>query len=91
MVWKKHLVSDPEVKQGQLFAKGTEVTVAEILNDLSEGLGAEDILSRHPGLALTHIAAALAYAAELAASKHCYKCVADDLEKQKQKKPAGKP
>lgn len=91
MVWKKHLVSDPAVKQGQLCAKGTEVTVAEILNDLSEGMGAEDILSRHPGLHLTHVAAALAYAADLAASKHCYKCVADDLERPKRKKPGRKP
>ena len=81
MVWKKHLGSDPEVKSGQLCAKGTQVTVAEILHDLSEGLGAEDILKRHPGLQLTHVAAALAYAADLAASKHCYKCVADDLDK----------
>lgn len=88
MVWKKHLVSDPAVKGGQLCAKGTEVTVAEILTDLSEGLGAEEILKRHPVLQLTHVAAALAYAAELAASKHCYKCVADDLEKHKRKKPA---
>jgi uncharacterized protein (DUF433 family) len=91
MVWKKHLVSDPRVKEGQLCAKGTEVTVAEILNDLSEGMGAEEILKRHPGLQLPHVAAALAYAAELAASKHCYKCVAEDLEKPKRKKPGRKP
>ncbi|MEP7367915.1 MAG: DUF433 domain-containing protein [Acidobacteriota bacterium] len=90
MVWKKHLVSDPAVKQGQLCAKGTEVTVAEILNDLSDGMGAEDILKRHPGLQLTHVAAALAYAADLAASKHCYKCVADDLDKPKRLKPPKK-
>ena len=91
MVWKKHLVSDPGVKDGQLCANGTAVTVAEMLTDLSEGAGAEEILRRHPDLRLTHIAAALAYAAELAASKHCYKCVADDLDKPKRKKPAKKP
>ena len=91
MVWKKHLVSDPDIKQGQLCAKGTEVTVSEILTALAEGLGAEDILKRHPGLQLGHVAAALAYAAELAASKHCYKCVADDLDRPKRKKPGKKP
>jgi len=90
MVWKKHLVSDPAVKGGQLCAKGTEVTVAEMLNDLAEGAGAEEILRRHPGLQLTHVAAALAYAADLAASKHCYKCVADDLDKPKRKRPPKK-
>ena len=86
MVWKRHLVSDPAVAKGQLCAQGTTVTVAEILNDLSEGAGAEQILERHPGLRLIHVAAALAYAADLASSKHCYKCVADDLEKPKRKK-----
>lgn len=91
MVWKRHLASDPAVADGQLCAQGTEVTVAEILNDLSEGAGAEQILERHPGLRLIHVAAALAYAADLAASKHCYKCVADDLEKPKRvKKPKAK-
>lgn len=88
MVWKRHLVSDPSVKDGQLCAQGTSVTVSEMLNDLSEGAGAEQILERHPGLKLIHLAAALAYAADLASSKHCYKCVADDLEKPKRtKKP----
>jgi len=86
MVWKRHLVSDPGVKDGQLCAQGTAVTVAEILSDLSEGAGAEQILERRPGLKLIHLAAALAYAADLASSKHCYKCVADDLEKPKRKK-----
>lgn len=81
MVWQKYLVSDPCVRDGQLCAKGTRIAVADILDDLSEGAGAEEILRRRPGLALTHIAAALAYAAALAASRHCYKCVADELEK----------
>lgn len=88
MVWKRHLVSDPAVKDGQLCAQGTSVTVSEMLNDLSEGAGAEQILERRPGLKLIHLAAALAYAADLASSKHCYKCVADELEKPKRaKKP----
>lgn len=87
MVWQKYLVSDPELLDGQLCAKGTQVTVADILSDLAEGAGAEEILRRRPGLQLTHIAAALAYAAGLAASRHCYKCVADELEKPARSRP----
>jgi len=64
--WRKHLISRPDVCDGQLCAKGTRVPVAVILDSLAEGASAAAILRSFPTLKPTHLRAAIAYAAELA-------------------------
>jgi uncharacterized protein (DUF433 family) len=64
--WREHLTSDPRVCQGQFCAMGTRVLVTNILDSLAEGATREEILRSYPSLAPVHIAAAIAYAAELA-------------------------
>ena len=64
--WRKYLVSDPLICQGQLCAKGTRVFVTNILDSLAEGASREEILRSYPSLKPEHIDAAIAYAAELA-------------------------
>jgi len=66
MVWQEYLASDPAICGGQLCAKGTRVPVTVILDSLAEGATREEILSSYPSLGVSHIDAALAYAAELA-------------------------
>jgi uncharacterized protein (DUF433 family) len=65
-VWRDYLVSDPQVCEGQLCAKGTRVLVTVILDNLAEGNTREEILRSYPSLTPEHLDAALAYAAELA-------------------------
>ena len=64
--WRNYLVSDPQICHGQLCAKGTRVLVTNILDSLAEGSSRDEILHSYPMLKPEHIAAALAYAAELA-------------------------
>ena len=57
---------DPQVCGGELCVKGTRVFVTNILDSLAEGAKDEEILRSYPTLRAEHIAAAIAYAAELA-------------------------
>ena len=66
MMWRDYLTSDPKICHGQLCAKGTRVMVTSILDSLAEGSSPEEILKSYPSLTHEHIAAALAYAADLA-------------------------
>jgi uncharacterized protein (DUF433 family) len=58
--WPEHLTSDPKVCGGQPCAKGTRVLVTVILDNLTDGLGREEILGSYPTLEPIHIDAALA-------------------------------
>ena len=42
--WRRYLISDPRVCGGRLRAKGTRVSLTNILDSLAEGAGREDIL-----------------------------------------------
>jgi len=64
--WRDYLVSDSQICDGQLCAKGTRVFVTNILDSLAEGASREEILRSYPSLRPEHIDAAIAYAAELA-------------------------
>ncbi len=64
--WRKHLVSNGDVCDGQLCAAGTRVFVTNILDSLAEGASREEILSSYPTLRGEHIDAAMSYAADLA-------------------------
>lgn len=65
MNWKSHITTDPAICHGRACVKGTRVMVSVILDNLAEGLNAEQILKSYPGLRPIDIKAAIAYAAEL--------------------------
>ena len=64
--WQDFLSSDPSICGGELCAAGTRIPVTVILDNLAEGSTKDDILGSYPSLKPEHVAAALAYAAELA-------------------------
>ena len=64
--WRQYLTRDPQVCHGQLCAKNTRFFVTNILDSPAEGRTHEEILRSYPSLKSEHIAAAIAYAAELA-------------------------
>jgi uncharacterized protein (DUF433 family) len=66
MNWRERISVDPEVCHGKVCIKGTRVMVSVILDNLAAGETVEDILKSYPTLQREDIAAALAYAAELA-------------------------
>ena len=69
VVWRDFLSSDPQVCGGEICAAGTRVPVTVILDSLAEGASKEEILASYPSLRMSHVDAALAYAAELASEE----------------------
>jgi uncharacterized protein (DUF433 family) len=64
--WTERVVADPKVCHGKPCIKGTRIMVAVLLDNLAEGMTAEEIVAQYPPLTLDDIRAALAYAATLA-------------------------
>ena len=60
------IVSDPRICKGRACVQGTRLMVSVVLDNLSEGLSAEEIMRSYPPLTKADIQACLAYAAELA-------------------------
>jgi uncharacterized protein (DUF433 family) len=65
MNWKKRISIDPMVCHGKACIKGTRVMVSAILDNVSDGVSQEEILSSYPSLSPEDIKAAIAYAQEL--------------------------
>ena len=63
--WKERIVSDPQICHGKPCVRGTRIMVSVILDNVVEGLTAEDIVREYPPLTERDIQAALAYAATL--------------------------
>lgn len=63
--WQEHITIDPNVCHGKLCIKGTRIMVSVILDNLAEGLTAEEIVSDYPPLTLEDIKQTIAYAADL--------------------------
>jgi len=61
--WKQRISADSKICHGQRCIKGTRVMVAVILDNLAEGVSAEEILQSYPSLRKGDIEAALAYKA----------------------------
>lgn len=57
------IVSDPQVMMGKPVVAGTRITVEHILDELSAGTPAEQLVASHLRLTPAAIAAALAFAA----------------------------
>jgi uncharacterized protein (DUF433 family) len=58
-----YIVIDQNIRFGKPCIKGTRITVGDILQWLSEGISASEILGDYPLLKEIHIQAALAFAA----------------------------
>ena len=59
-----YIVIDQGIRFGKPCIKGTRITVGDILQWLSEGIPAQEILDDYPLLNEMHIKAALAFAAK---------------------------
>lgn len=60
-----YLSSDPAIMHGTVCLRGTRIPVSVVLDNLAAGESEERILEQYPSLRHEHIAAALAYAADL--------------------------
>ena len=66
MEWQEYISVDPNVCHGQACIAGTRVMVTVILDNLADGLTAEQIAESYPSVSANAVRAALHYAAELA-------------------------
>ena len=66
MNWSERISVDPNICHGKACIRGTRVMVSVVLDNLAAGLGTAEILRTYPSLQPDDIAAAMAYAAELA-------------------------
>lgn len=66
MDWRAHINTDPAVCHGKACIKGTRIMVSVVLDNLAEGKSADEIVQLYPTLRREDVAAAIAYAAELA-------------------------
>lgn len=69
MEWRDRISTDPNVCHGRTCLRGTRVMVSVVLDNLADGICAEEILSSYPSLEREDIDAAIAYAAELAGER----------------------
>lgn len=66
MNWRDHISVDPNIMHGVACVTGTRIPVAVVLDNLAARIPEERLLAEYPSLTREAIAAALAYAAELA-------------------------
>ena len=66
MKWQEKITVRPDICHGKACIRGTRIMVSVILDNLSEGIDAAEILGSYPTLEMDDIHAAIAYAAELA-------------------------
>lgn len=62
----QYITTDPQICHGRACIKGTRVMVSVILDNLAAGQSTAEIFASYPSLPAESIAAAIAYAAELA-------------------------
>lgn len=65
MEWRKHIGTNPQIMHGAVCFVGTRIPVSVVLDNLVAGETDESIIENYPSLKVEHIAAALAYAADL--------------------------
>lgn len=66
MDWRQHISTDPAVCHGKACIKGTRIMVSVVLDNLAAGQSVDQIVQFYPTLRREDVAAAMAYAAELA-------------------------
>ena len=62
--WQDRIRVDPHVRGGEPCIAGTRILVSVVLDNLAEGLTAEEIANEYPPLTVEDVRAAVAYAAE---------------------------
>jgi len=63
--WRKRITVESEVCHGKPCISGTRIMVSVVLDNLAEGLSADDTVKEYPSLNLDDIRAAISYAARL--------------------------
>lgn len=66
MDWRTRIGSDPAVCHGKACIEGTRIMASGVLDNLAAGQSPEEIVRLYPTLHREDVAAAMAYAAELA-------------------------
>ena len=66
MEWRNRIGIDPAVCHGKACIKGTRIMVSVVLDNLAAGQTPDEIVRLYPPLTREDVAAAMAYAAELA-------------------------
>jgi len=66
VLWKKYIVSTPEILHGKPRLKDTRIPVSLILGYLAAGHTTSQIMDEFPDLRAEHISACLDYARDLA-------------------------
>lgn len=66
MEWRHYISVDPNVMHGIACIAGTRIPVSVVLDNLAARVSEERLLREYPSLTPAAVAAALAYAAELA-------------------------
>ncbi len=66
MDWRNHITVDPEICHGKACIAGTRVLVTTVLDNLADGLDAEEITKSYPSVSRDAVRAAISYAAVLA-------------------------
>ena len=64
--WAEHISVDPNICHGKACIRGTRVMVSVILDNLVAGLTTAEIVRSYPSIGPDDVAAAMAYAADLA-------------------------
>ena len=65
MKWQDYIERVPGVMLGKPVFKGTRITVEFVLERLSQGATAEELIENYEGLGREHILAAMAYATSM--------------------------
>ncbi|MFP5307150.1 MAG: DUF433 domain-containing protein [Gammaproteobacteria bacterium] len=66
MDWRTRISTDPAICHGKACIKGTRIMVSVVLDNLAAGHSVDEIVQLYPTLHREDVAAAMAYAAELA-------------------------
>jgi len=66
MNWTEKISVDPNICHGMACIRGTRVMVSVVLDNLAAGLSPTEIIRSYPSLQPDDVAAAIAYAADLA-------------------------
>ena len=66
MDWQSRIAARADVCHGKVCIRGTRIMVSVVLDNLAAGLTPDEIVDAYPSLTREDIAAAVAYAADLA-------------------------
>ncbi len=69
MDYREYIESNADVMLGKPVIKGTRITVGLILQKLSEGATADDIIAAYPSISQPTINAVLAYASDVVSNE----------------------